>query len=667
MRVPRSTYRLQVTPTWTLTDAAKLVPQLHRLGADWVYLSPLLQSETGSEHGYDVTDHGTTDPARGGREGLAALADAAHEADMGVIVDIVPNHVGVATPTHSTWWWEVLRDGPQSAHAGAFDIDWTAGDNRIRLPVLGDAPDELDRLEIVDGELAYYDRRFPIAAGTGDGTAREVHDRQHYELVSYRRADAELNYRRFFAVSSLAGIRVEDPGVFAASHAEVRQWVDRGWVNGLRIDHPDGLADPGRYLDELAELTAVAGGSYIVVEKILEGDEHLPESWRCAGTSGYDALALVDRLFVDPRGEEPLDELDTQLRAGLTVQWPAMTRATKRAVADGILRSEVLRLGRLVPDIPRADDALAELLSSFWVYRTYLPEGRENLDEALERAIRTRPELGGTLRKVAERLLDTDSEISRRFQQTSGMVMAKGVEDCAFYRWTRLTSLTEVGADPEQFALSLNEFHAHQAERMTRIPHSMTTLSTHDTKRSEDVRARISVIAELPTDWAAAVRHWNTLAPLNDRPLSHLVWQAAVGAWPIDRNRLHDYAREGGARSRRIDGMDRSGHGIRAAPARLGRRRLRRRGAARVDRRDGGSPRRAGAIQLAGCQARSAHDAGRAGRLSGFGAVGSLPGGSRTIAGPLTTRSATICCTGSTTAGVRNGRRRRPPAVMPAP
>ncbi|MEP6562328.1 MAG: malto-oligosyltrehalose synthase, partial [Nakamurella sp.] len=396
----------------------------------------------------------------------------------------------------------------------------------------------------------------------------------HYELMNYRRADSELNYRRFFAINTLAGIRVELPAIFAASHAEIARWVERGWVDGLRIDHPDGLADPGAYLDDLAKLI---DNRYVLVEKIIEGDETLLPSWACAGTTGYEALAALDRLFVDPAGEAVLDDLDSQLRGGLRVDWPAMTRSTKRAVADGILRSEVLRLTRLLPtssggspgttdgaaaDIGFEDaaDAIAELLSSFSVYRTYLPDGVEYLNEAVERAIAVRPELSETLHHIAQRLSEVDTEFSLRFQQTSGMVMAKGVEDCAFYRWTRLTSLTEVGGEPAQFSLSPDELHQAARQRLKRSPNAMTALTTHDTKRSEDVRARISAISEIAEDWAAAVRRWNKLAPLGDGPLANLVWQAAVGAWPIERPRLQSYAekaaREAGVSTRWIDSDD---------------------------------------------------------------------------------------------------------------
>jgi (1->4)-alpha-D-glucan 1-alpha-D-glucosylmutase len=551
---PRSTYRLQITEDWDLWAAAALVPYLQALGVGWVYLSPELEAEPGSPHGYDVVNHAEVDRSRGGRAALEAVAGAAHSAGLGVLVDIVPNHVGVATPPLSVWWWDVLLHGEESDHAVAFDIDWEFGGGKVRLPMLGDGDHELDQLRIEGGELRYYDHRFPIAAGTGDGTPRQVHDRQHYELMNYRRADAELNYRRFFAISTLAGIRVELPEVFGRSHQEISRWVENGWVDGLRIDHPDGLADPGGYLDDLA---ALIDHRYVLVEKIIEGDERLPSSWAAAGTTGYEALAALDRLFTDPAGEAPLDDLDTQLRGGLRVDWPVLIRSSKRAVADGILRSEVLRLARLVPDVVDADDAIAELLSSFSVYRTYLPLGAEYLAEAVDEAVSNRPEIEPVLREIAGRLGDVGSEFSVRFQQTSGMVMAKGVEDCAFYRWTRLTSLTEVGGEPAQYSLTPAALHDLAAERLRRSPGAMTALTTHDTKRSEDVRARISAISEIATDWAAAVRRWNRLAPLGDGPLAHLVFQAAVGAWPLSRQRLHDYAekaaREAGVSTGWID------------------------------------------------------------------------------------------------------------------
>jgi (1->4)-alpha-D-glucan 1-alpha-D-glucosylmutase len=344
------------------------------------------------------------------------------------------------------------------------------------------------------------------------------------------------------------------PKVFRESHQEIERWADRGWVDGLRIDHPDGLADPGGYLADLAELI---DHRYVVVEKIIEGDETLPADWACAGTTGYEALAALDRLFTDPAGESVLDDLDTELRGGLRVDWAAMTRATKRAVADGILRSEVLRLARLAPDVDDAEDAIAELLSSFTVYRTYLPQGADYLAEAAATACASRPEIAGVIREIARRLGDVDTELAVRFQQTSGMVMAKGVEDCAFYRWTRLTSLTEVGGEPAQFSLDPQALHRIQLDRLQRTPATLTALSTHDTKRSEDVRARISVISEVAQDWAAAVRRWNRLAPLSDGPLANLIWQATVGAWPIERDRLHAYAekaaREAGVSTAWID------------------------------------------------------------------------------------------------------------------
>ncbi|MFB2555049.1 malto-oligosyltrehalose synthase [Herbiconiux liangxiaofengii] len=557
MRTPRSTYRFQLTSDFTLQHAARLIPYLSRLGVDWVYLSPILQAEEGSQHGYDVTDHSRIDVSRGGPDGLRELSEAAHDAGLGVLVDIVPNHVGVATPSQNPWWWDLLKNGRDSRYAEAFDIDWEAGAGKLLLPVLGD--DSLDALTLEDDRsiLAYYDNRYPVAPGTADdgADAQAVHARQSYQLVNWRREGTDLNYRRFFAVSTLAAIRVEEPWVFDESHAEIKRWFDEGLVDGLRVDHPDGLADPGGYIERLSELT---GGAYILIEKILEGDEPLEPDWPTVGTTGYDALAGIDRLFVDPAGEAGLDRLDLTLRQLPTEaegtaaeRYRALIHDTKRGVADGILQSEVRRLAR---DIERAGglatpteqtvvrDALAELLACFPVYRSYLPEGAEHLKDALDLALRHRPDLEPVLREVADVLGRTGVAPSIRFQQTSGMVMAKGVEDSAFYRFTRLTSLTEVGADPDDFSWSPERFHAVQQRRLGTIPHSMTTLSTHDTKRSEDVRARISALAEIAAGWAGTLAKLRDRKPLGDGPLENLLWQAMVGAWPISRERAQAYA-----------------------------------------------------------------------------------------------------------------------------
>ncbi|WP_461187341.1 malto-oligosyltrehalose synthase [Arthrobacter sp. Z4-13] len=546
MRVPASTYRLQIRRSFTLFDAADKVPYLKDLGVDWIYLSPILTAEQGSDHGYDVTDPSAVDPERGGPEGLLALSKAAREHGMGVLVDIVPNHVGVATPAQNPWWWSLLKEGQGSPYAEAFDVEWELAGGKIRLPMLGSGED-LDNLEVKDGELHYYDHRFPLAEGTySDGDSpQEVHSRQHYELIDWRRADAELNYRRFFAVTTLAGIRVETPRVFEEAHAEVGRWFNEGLVDGLRVDHPDGLADPAGYLRWLKDLS---GGAYILVEKILEPGEVLPQDFATEGTTGYDALADVDRVFVDPAGQQALDDLDAKLReSAAPADYAEMTRGTKRMIADGILRSEVLRLARLVPEsygLPceQAADALAEIIAAFPVYRTYLPTGGEILKEACESAAARRPELEVAIGTLLPLLLDPANPIAVRFQQTSGMVMAKGVEDTAFYRYTRLGTLTEVGAEPTEFAVSPEEFHHRMTRRQQELPLSMTTMSTHDTKRSEDARARISVIAELPQEWTATLNTLRELAPIPDGPYENLLWQAIIGAWPASRERLQGYA-----------------------------------------------------------------------------------------------------------------------------
>lgn len=548
--IPASTYRLQIREGFDLHEAAKVMDYLRDLGVDWVYLSPLLTAEPGSDHGYDVVDHSGVDAARGGAEGLAAASAAAHERGLGVLVDIVPNHVGVATPAANAWWWDLLTHGRESRYAEAFDVDWDFGGGRLRIPVLGDdarltlTTDDDDDVTL----LAYEDHRFPVAPGTADdgADAATVHDRQNYELVHWTRADADLNYRRFFAVNSLAAIRVEVPWVFDESHAEITRWFGEGLVDGLRVDHPDGLLDPAAYLDDLAKAT---GGAYVLVEKILEGDETLPAHWQAAGTTGYDALGDIDRVLIDPAGRRALDRLENELQ-GETVRWHDLIHDTRRAVADGILRSEVLRIARLTPGIPDAADAIAEIAANFPVYRSYLPYGAEHLDTALAEARSRRADLSDALDALDPLLHDPQHPAAQRLQQTTGMIMAKGVEDTAFYRYSRLASLTEVGGDPAEFAIDVEQFHHRQEQRLAIWPASQTTLSTHDTKRGEDVRARIDVLSEIPDEWRSVTTTLAEGAGLGDAPLENLLWESIIGAWPASRERLQAYvlkaAREAG-------------------------------------------------------------------------------------------------------------------------
>ncbi|GEP32308.1 malto-oligosyltrehalose synthase [Nocardioides szechwanensis] len=546
-RAPHNTYRLQITADFDLFEAARRLPYLHDLGVDWVYLSPILVAEPGSTHGYDVVAHDTIDPERGGPEGLAALSAEARRLGLGVLVDIVPNHVGVASPKINAWWWDLLTHGRESAYASYFDVDWDFGNARLRIPVIGDGDE--GSIQVAEGEVRYHDHRFPLAPGTSS------HDEQHYELVSWRAADSELNYRRFFAVNTLAAIRVEDREVFDASHVEIRRWFDEGLVDGLRVDHPDGLRDPRGYLDDLAGIT---GGAYVLVEKILEEGEDLPTSWATAGTTGYDALALVDRVLTDPAARGPLDDLEARLR-GSEVDWHALIRGTKRMIADGILNSEVRRIVRELPasvegvGVAALEDAVAELLACFPVYRSYLPDEREHLDAAFAAARRSRPDLTVVLDALEPVLGDPTAEAALRFQQTSGMVMAKGVEDTAFYRYSRLTSLNEVGGDPGVFCVGVDVWHDRMATRQGTWPDAMTTLSTHDTKRGEDVRARITVLSELPEVWEESLSQLLELVPAPDPGFASLLWQAVLGSWPASRERLHAYAekamREAGDRT----------------------------------------------------------------------------------------------------------------------
>ncbi|SHN48017.1 malto-oligosyltrehalose synthase [Cryptosporangium aurantiacum] len=554
MGAVRGTYRVQVQPAFDLGAAAGLADYLADLGATQLYSAPLLQSAPGSAHGYDVVDHSRVNTALGGASALSELVSALRAHGLGLVVDIVPNHAGVAVPEANPAWWDVLKRGRESDYARWFDIDWDRGP--LLIPVLG-SDDDVSALTVSDGELHYYEHRYPLAPGTEDGTPEEVHDRQHYRLVDWRRGDAEITYRRFFAITDLAGLRVEDPTVFNATHGEILRWYAEGDLDGIRVDHPDGLRDPGEYLQRLR---IGAPDAWLVVEKIAEPGEALPE-WPIDGLTGYDALGEVGALFVDPAGEDAFTALDTEL-TGVATDYPGLLYTSKKDVATGMLRAELRRLARLasgvspaepvVPDVSEYAEALSEILAVFPVYRSYLPFGLDHLASALVLARENRPDLGPALDALEPRLTDPDDELAIRFQQTSGAVMAKGAEDTAFYRWTRFVALNEVGGDPTKFGGSPAEWHAAAQARQAVFPRGMTTLSTHDTKRSEDVRARLAVLSELPDEWADAVRRWRDIAPVPDGAIAHLLYQSVAATWPIEASRLREAMRKSAREARTV-------------------------------------------------------------------------------------------------------------------
>jgi (1->4)-alpha-D-glucan 1-alpha-D-glucosylmutase len=531
--IPASTYRLQVNRSFTLDDATELIGYLSELGVGAVYLSPILQSTIGSDHGYDTTDVSCVDRDRGGAKALDRLMASARSAGLGVVIDIVPNHLGIEHPIENPAWWDVLRLGPESPYASWFDIDWSRG--RIVVPILG----EDAQLTVVDGELRYFEHRFPLAPGSwSDGDDTEaVHDRQHYQLVHFSRGNSEINYRRFFAITTLAGVRVEDPKVFAATHALVKDWCAAG-IAGLRIDHPDGLRDPLGYLHRLRSFAAE---QWITAEKILEPGEELPKTWPVAGTTGYDAIREVNGVFIDHDHEPEFTALYRRL-TGNQGTISDHIQAGKRLVLNTLLPAEVRRMAALAPEVPNAGPALAEVAIAFDVYRSYLPEGVADLDHALVRAARRRPELASTIDQLSPRLHDHDDDLALRMQQLSSAAMAKGVEDTAYYRYSRFIALNEVGGNPDQFGIPLQDFYTLQASRQSRQPASMTGLSTHDTKRGEDVRARLAVLSEIPEAWAGFAELFLGMTTIPNRLFGYFLAQTLVGAGPIEGVRLHAYA-----------------------------------------------------------------------------------------------------------------------------
>jgi (1->4)-alpha-D-glucan 1-alpha-D-glucosylmutase len=548
-----STYRLQLRgessgSAFTFADAEDLLDYLDVLGVTHLYLSPIMAAVSGSSHGYDVTDPTTVSPELGGPDGLARLSAAARTRGMGLVVDIVPNHVGIGKPQQNPWWWDVLRHGRASPYAAFFDIDWDLDEGgRIVLPILGSDDDVAD-LKVDADLLRLGDLALPIAPDTGEGTGAEVHDRQHYRLVGWR--NGVCGYRRFFSITSLAGLRQEDRAVFDASHAEVARWFSEGLVDGVRIDHPDGLPDPCGYLARLREL--VGPDAWIVIEKILAVDEALEPALPVAGTTGYDALRELGGVFVDPAGEQALTALVDS--AGMDYHaMPKLVAELKIRAATDTLASELARLRRAIAatagtDHPLLPEAVAALLSHVGVYRCDYPGLVAILPTALAETRAATPQLGPALQVIAAALA-RGGEPGTRLQQLCGAVTAKAVEDCLFYRDPRLVSLNEVGGEPHRFGVGLAEFHHRAATRARLWPRTMTTLTTHDTKRGEDVRARIGVLSQVASLWAEFVARWEIEAPSPDPATGRFLWQNIFGVWPVTgevtdglRDRLHAYA-----------------------------------------------------------------------------------------------------------------------------
>ncbi|MEU8851732.1 malto-oligosyltrehalose synthase [Streptomyces sp. NPDC048564] len=561
--VPTATYRLQLQSSFPFEAAAAAVPYLASLGVSHLHLSPVLEAVPGSGHGYDVVDHARVREELGGEEGLRALARTAREHGMGLVVDIVPNHMAMA-PRHNRALWEVLREGAKSPYARWFDIDWEAQDGQVLLPVLGGPlGEELGRLEVDGDVLRYYDHVFPLREGTGQLPLPQLLDAQWYRPAWWRLARTELNYRRFFSISELIGVRVEEPEVFEATHAKILQLLNEGVIDGLRIDHPDGLADPDAYLQRLHEAT---GGRWTVVEKILSDGEHLPASWPVAGTTGYDALRHIDGLFTDPAG---FGELLGQYRRFAAPQtdrggdWEATVRRAAYKVLTHELATEIDRLTRVAsrvcatsPEAALRDrapwalrTALQELLVRLDVYRPYASgdAARVVTEEAAAEArlAFVVPEEAGTVDVVRELVLGRAGdgpdhvEFRTRFAQTASALRAKSVEDTAFYRYVPLLSATEVGGNPGSPAVSADEFHAYCARVQRDWPVTGTAVSTHDTKRSADVRAALAVLTECPEQWAdvlAEVTRDGEGVP--DAQLAWAAWQTVFGLGEPDVDRV---------------------------------------------------------------------------------------------------------------------------------
>jgi (1->4)-alpha-D-glucan 1-alpha-D-glucosylmutase len=533
----QSTYRVQLSGRFPFPAARAVVPYLADLGVSHLYASPILRARAGSTHGYDVVDPTMVAPQLGGEAGLRELVAELRAHGMGLVADLVPNHM--AASPENPWWVEALRHGPESEFARVFDIDWEAGGGRVRLPVLGGPLDQVaGEVQIDGGWVTYHEHRFPLAPGT------DRLDQQHYELVEWRRAAVDLNYRRFFAVNELVGVRQEDPEVFRLTHAATLRLVAEGLVHGVRIDHIDGLADPAAYLSRLA-----AEVPWVVVEKILEAGERLPP-WPVAGTTGYEFLAAADGVLVDQAAAGAFAQRYRRL-TGADPDPAELAVACKREWLERDFGAEAAGVASRLPGGLEANRAaVVELAARLPVYRTYVTHRVSDADRAVvtTAADAARPNLDPAGLAALDRLVGAlllqrpAPEAVRRFQQLSGPAMAKGVEDTALYRDTRLLARNEVGGDLGRFGRAVAELHAANAEREARWPRSLLSTSTHDTKRGEDVRARLAVLSECPDRWWSLADGWtHRLAEAVDPADALVVWQTMVGAWPLERDRCLAY------------------------------------------------------------------------------------------------------------------------------
>ncbi|HEX6128196.1 MAG TPA: malto-oligosyltrehalose synthase [Candidatus Limnocylindria bacterium] len=655
MTIPRATYRLQLQPGFGFDAAAAVVPYLAELGVSHLYISPILQAEAGSTHGYDIVDHDRLNVELGGEAGFDRLVDAVRARSLGLVVDVVPNHMAISPANR--WWWDVLEHGPASPYADHFDVDWDPPESRLRnvilLPVLGDhygrvleAGDLSLTRDGAEVAVAYGDQRFPLdpsslasvlsdaaeavgsdelafigramgtlppstsgdrkearrrhddaavlgerlAALVGDPRVADAvdtalaevsrdHDRldrlleeQNYRLAFWRAGSRDLGYRRFFDIDSLVGLRVERPEVFEATHRLILDRVAAGDISGLRIDHPDGLRDPLAYFVRLRE---AAPDAWIVAEKILGPEEELRD-WPIHGTTGYGFANLATRLQVDAAAEGPLTELYASW-TDADPDWEAVAYAARLQALSDALGSDLNRLTELWLTICEANrryrdftrhelhEALRDVAAAFGVYRTYVRASDAAVDEEDRRVVRAAtelaakrrpdldPDLFGFLASIL--LLEEDgrpaAELAARFQQLTPAAMAKGVEDTAFYRYPRFVALNEVGGEPGRFAVDPGAFHAAMLAGQRRHPEAMLSTSTHDTKRSEDLRARLAAISEDPAGWGRTVeklsRHASAqrgASGLPDRKAEYLFYQTVVGAWPIDADRAGGYMRK---------------------------------------------------------------------------------------------------------------------------